>query len=297
VPIDQCTQSAAQVQNFRTGNRDLKSITAKSHGIGFVWSPAARTNVTVDYYKVHIDDEVNDLSTDTVLRTEAACRLGQLDLNSAQCQDAIARVTRAGPNAPVPELVTQIAVEPINISTEDIDGITASASYGFDVGRFGTLDLQGSYNVVLDHTTRQYPEDPEADLLHDPFYSGEFKTIFNGSVTWQLGKWTTTLTGIRYGKTPNLAAQNSVDGYGASGAGTVAPWIVYNGSLTYAAADNATVGLYVNNIKNSRPPKDSTWSPAVNNSIGYPYYNYFSYNGFGRSIYLELDVKFGAKGG
>lgn len=288
LPIEQCSFNPVQVQGSRTGNPDLKSITAKSWGYGVVWSPTPRFNIHADYYNIKIDNEVSDLSLDALLRTESACRLGQLDINSPICVDAISRVTRnppgggAGANA-----ITLVRINPINISKERVQGITAGLNWKLEAGRYGDFTFGADYNVTLKHHYQQFPEDAEIDLLRNPFFSSEFKSIFSGSVSWEIGKWTTTLFGIRYGATPNFTAQINPTGYAAPGAGTVGPYMVYNGSVKYNVTDDASVSLIVNNIKNSKPPFDPTYT-------SYPYYNIFNYNGFGRAVWLEFDMRFGA---
>lgn len=287
-PIENCTYNGVQVFGNRAGNPDLKSITAKSWGYGVVWSPTSNFNIHADYYNVKIDNEVSDLSLDALLRTEAACRQGQLDINSPTCQDAISRIIRNPPNAgAAANAITLVKVNPINISRERLEGITAGLDYKFEAGRYGDFTLNGQYNVTLSHKYQQYPEDPEIDLLRNPFYSSEFKNIFQGAVTWEIGKWTTTLVGLRYGATPNYRAQINPTGYTAPGAGTVGPYMLYNGSVKYNVTDDASISLIVNNIKDSKPPVDKTYT-------AYPYYNIFNYSGFGRAVWLEFDVRFGA---
>ena len=163
-------------------------------------------------------------------------------------------------------------------------------SYKLDANRFGVFTFGANYNVSLGHKFQQKVGDPVLDLLRNPQQSSEFKTIANGTVSWDIGPWSATLFGVRYGKTPNTAAINN--GYGTPGAGTVAPWILYNGSLAYNFSDDAAMSFTVNNIKNSGPPKDPT-----NTTPPAPFYNSSNYNPYGRVMWLEMSVKFGGKKG
>ncbi|TWQ42552.1 TonB-dependent receptor, partial [Xanthomonas vasicola] len=61
VPIADCTYAGTTIAGRRAGNRELKSITAKSWGAGAVWSPSARFSVNADYYNIKIDQKVSDL--------------------------------------------------------------------------------------------------------------------------------------------------------------------------------------------------------------------------------------------
>ena len=149
--------------------------------------------------------------------------------------------------------------------------------------------LQGAYNITLHHYFQTYPTDPVLDALREPYYSAEFKTIANASATWAVDKFSSTLLVTRYGRTPNYASALTPLGYGNPGAGTVAPWILYNGSVSYEVTDNIRVSGIVNNIRNKKPPYDSSY-------FAYPYYNILDYNPYGRSYWLEVDWRFGRGG-
>jgi outer membrane receptor protein involved in Fe transport len=296
--IQDCPWDSVQYKGTNRGNPDLKSITAKSWGYGVVWSPTNNLTAKADYYDVRINNEVTTLSVDGLMRTEADCRLGKLDPNSAACVDAFARIQRSAVN-PKPafsENLQGVSVNPVNVSTERVKGIVAALDYKLDAGRFGDFTFGANYNVTLSHHIKQYAESPNIDLLRHPEWSwanataGEFKTVFTGSVTWDIGNWSTTLSGTRFGSSPNYQALNF--GYGTASsngpAGTLAPWIIYNGSLKYQVTPDISTQLIVNNIKNSMPPRDTTW-------VGWPYYNPFNYNPFGRIIWLSLNIHLGGK--
>ena len=295
VPLDQCKYFADQDPfALHTGNLNLKSITSKSAGFGVVWSPTSDFDVKVDYYNIRITNEVQLQSIDSLLKTEAQCRLGQLDINSPTCVQALANVTRspASSNPNLSEALQQVHVLPINIANEHVSGIVASLDYNWDIGRYGKLEMGAQYNVTLKHTQQFAPGDPVVDLLRQPNvnpYSTEFKTIANAHVSWSIGKWTTTLFGTRYGKTANYNAQTY--GYGTPGAGAVAPWMLYNGSVAYDITPDMKISAIVNNIMNSMPPSDA--SANATPGLTSPYYNEFNYNPYGRQFWVEFDWKFG----
>jgi outer membrane receptor protein involved in Fe transport len=296
-PLDQCPYyQTLAAYALHSGNPELKPITAKSYGGGMVWSPNSNLTLKADYYNVSIKNEVELQSTDQLLKQEAACRTGELPIDSSTCQAALAQVTRP-PGSEASNLV-DVQLYPINIANERVSGIIASGDYRIDMGRFGSLGLQAQYNVTLKHVFQQYPFDPVVDYLRDPFYSSEFKNIASASVTWNVGRWSSTLRGTRYGRTPNYYAQSSTAGYATpcitsddgyrTCPGTVAPWMVYNASVTYDIADGLRISGIVNNVFDSSPPFDYTWTES-------PYYNRFNYNTYGRQYWIELDWKFGRR--
>ncbi len=293
-PLESCQYfGSTTVQGIHTGNANLQSITAKSYGFGGVWSPTPDFNVKADYYNVKIDNEVTLQSVDTLLRNDSDCLLGNLDINSPTCKAAISQVTRLPPTAQNANAITSVTVLPINIANEHVSGVLASAAYRYDLGRWGDINLTGSYNVTLKHDYQQFPDDPTLHLLSEPYYSTEFKNIANASVTWNIDKFSATLFGTRYSPTPNYRAQLSPTGYSTpcttgyvACPGKVAPWFLYNGSISYNITDDLKISGIVNNIKNSMPPKDPTYVAA-------PYYNFLTYNPYGRAYWVEIDWRFG----
>ncbi len=262
---------------------NLNDITAKTSTYGVVYSPIEKLTFKVDYQRVQIKNEVTQLSIDTLLQDEADCLLGQtvggatIDPNSPSCKLYESLVQRAPADAKVGanELIS-VTTYPINASSESESGIIASADYAFDIGRFGSLRLLGSYYVEFKHLFQQFPGDPIINVYHDPRFT-DWKTTFNGSLTWNIGNWSTTLYGQRYGKIPD-AAQT----------GTLPPWMLYNASVKYSFDSDAAIQLTSNNIFNSKPPVDKTQS-------SFPYYNTYNYNPYGRAVWAEFAFHFGGK--
>jgi len=282
-----CPQANTGVFSFYHGSPDLKDITAKTYGFGTVWSPTSNFDVKVDYNHISISNEVQVLSTNTILQTEADCRLGvseggqAYDINSALCQGILAQVHRYP--ADYPFLLAQNELQnvsrfPVNIASEVLSGIQASATYRTDFGRYGNLALSAQYYVELNHKQRNNPGDDYIDLLHN-YNSFENKTRSSASVSWSVGNWTSTLYGILYGK--DVAFNAPV---------IVGSWAQFNGNVQYDFDSKASLGLTINNITNRAPPVDSSFagSPAV----GPPYYNPYVYNGYGRIYWMELKVHF-----
>ena len=283
----QCAPPFAQnnIQNTTNSNHDLKYITAKSYGAGVVWSPTPQLNTKVDYYHVKLGNEVATYSVNTILAREADCRLGHttsgtpVDINSQLCQQTLAEVSRNPANAPIGAgLLNGVTTFPLNLANELVSGITANAQYRWDAGSFGTFIFGADYNTTLKHVQQQFPTDPVDDLLRDRNYYGPFKDIGSGSITWAYGPWSTTVFGVRYGKT-----------FSWDGQSTVAPWMIYNATVQYNFNDDAAITLIGNNIFNSRPPYDASYGGQAN----FPFFNVFNYNAYGRLLMVEFNAHFG----
>ena len=288
-PLDTCIYNPVNIQGKSFGNPDLKSITAKSFGYGFVWSPSKRFDLRADYYNVNIANEVISLSSNFILRNENDCRTGRQDITSAFCQDIISRVTRnpAG-NNPQSNAITLIRTNPVNIATERVSGITAATNYRWGGGRNGKFSLGLSYNNTLKHDVQQFPGERTIDYLREPFFSSEFKTILAGDFNWDIGRWSTNIHGTRYGATPNFTAQLGVALNNSTPPGDVKPYPVFNINVGYKLNDSSRISLTANNVGNRKAPFDASYT-------AYPYYNVFNYNGYGRAWWLEYSFDMGGR--
>jgi outer membrane receptor protein involved in Fe transport len=284
-PVDDCVYNGTQIEGARSGNPDLKSITADSYGFGFVWSPNEWFDLRADYYDVNIDDKVSDLSIDLLLRDENECRQGRLDINSPTCIDALARIERLGPDAFQPNLLVGVEIAPINVSREQVSGILAGTTFRWGGERAGDFELALSYNRTLDHKSRQYPEDPVIDLLEDGFYSSEFPDILSADLIWHVGRWTTAVHGVRYGATPNYAEQLGLASNNEVDAGSIDPHYLFNLNVDFQVTGTSNLALTVNNLLDEGPPRDRSWT-------AYPYFNIFNYNGYGRAYWLQYRMDF-----
>jgi outer membrane receptor protein involved in Fe transport len=276
VDVGDCSYSGTGVVVNRTGNRDLNAETGKSLTAGFVFSPSAHFQFTVDYFRVTLDNQVDDLSIDTLARTEADCRLGtssSLTPTSPTCVDAFSRITRFTTGALAGQIAS-VRVNPINIARERTSGLDFSfrGSLPTPIGRF-TLNL--SHSHVLDHTFIQYPGDPAVDKMavDSGYYLPRDKS--NGSITWETDALQFTVSGTRLGKLPNYDEDAFIK---AS--------YLFNATLQADMTDRLRASLTIRNLLDTMPVKDPTWS-------GYPYYNASWFDSTGRSVFMQLTYKIG----
>lgn len=255
------------------GSADLKSEKGKSTGLGAVWSPSADFDVSLDYWKISIDDLVTTLSADQLLRDEAACRLGQEDPGSPTCVDALARITRFpldGLNRPGE--IKSIRVNPINAAAQRTSGVDLSAKYALHTASAGAFILRGNYSKVLSKKSRQFAGDAETDDLH-ALDNMDWPDKLNLSLNWNTGAWSNTLFLQRYGKVPN-AAQTAY----------LTPTTLVNVSTVYQLSANTTLSLIVNNLFNK---------VKEDGSAGWPNYPVGNYSPVGRQGWVEFNYHFG----
>jgi outer membrane receptor protein involved in Fe transport len=282
--LSACPYAATSFKGTTSGNPNLKPITADVSGAGVAWTPLETLKLTLDYMHWKISNEVLAQDTDQLLRTDSACLLGQLDVTSPTCVNAIAQVSRDENG-----IITLISTPKINVAEENLSVMVASFDYTLKAGAVGSFNFDGSYTNVLKHDQTLFPGDAAVNLLENPFYSTEFKTKANFAITYDIKKFSTTLYVEYYGKTPNyLSQQDPVLTYSAPGAGRVGTWTIANLSAKYEILHGLTLSANVNNLFDKLPPIDYS-TPGIYTQP----FNVENYNNYGRSYFVEANYKFG----
>ena len=279
--FDDCDDYDTGFIAHHNGNRDLLPETSASLNAGFVFQPSPNFDVSVDYFRVNMKNQVLNMSIDTILRDEAACRpdgdgVTQNDPTSPTCLDAIARVHRYASGALQGE-IEAVSINPINIAHESTDGLDFASHLRIPTRSAGRFNLSVGYTYVFKHKQRQYPGDPTINKL--AFDSGYYIPRDKGtaSLSWEIGRLTTTLNGQRLSRLPNW---NEDDYIRAS--------YLFNLSAQYQLTDYLRLSGTVNNLFDQKPVKDPTYA-------SYPYYDSSWFDGVGRSFYLQVSYKLGSK--
>ena len=206
--IGDCSYSGSGVVVNRTGNRDLKAETGRTFTAGFVFSPSPRFQLSVDYFQVTLNNQVDDLSIDQVAEDEADCRIGTtangapVNVTSPTCIDAIARVNRFASGGLAGQ-ISSIRVNPINIAREKTNGLDI-AFRGSLPTSFGTFTLSLNHSHVFNHKFQQYPGDPVIEKLavDSGYYIPRDKS--SASLNWENDWLALTDLGNPSRKTPEL---------------------------------------------------------------------------------------------
>ena len=262
-----------------SGNMDLNVETSKSFSAGFVWSPFSGFDLSMDYYKIKVMNQVQTQDRERIRRDEASCRLGvtdngtRVDANSATCRDAIARVVRDSDG-----VITGVRFSPINIASEETSGIDTSVSYRLETAQAGDFRFSGSYTWVKNHESQQYPGDPTQDMLDYKSFSPALpRRKGNLGMSWDKDAFGASLFGNYLGRVPNYA----------DNAWMPDSWR-FNAGARYDINDHLRISLTVNNLLDKMPPKDPTWS-------NYPYYDTAWFDSVGRSYFLQVTWKLGGE--
>lgn len=136
------------------------------------------------------------------------------------------------------------------------------------------------------HDVQQYHGDPVEDQFAVNSGFDIPKTKTSATVGWSLDRWSASLHGERLGKLPNSESYDQV--YDPDDGGS--PWIGatwrYNLAAGYRFNEAMRLSLSVNNLFDTLPPKDRTYS-------AYPYYDTAWFDSVGRSVHVNFRYNFG----
>jgi iron complex outermembrane recepter protein len=280
--VDECSNGDIGFNGRSHGSTALKDETSLSFTYGVVFAPFKGLEVTADYYNIRLNNEVEYQASDTILREEADCRLGQttggqpVDINSSLCQQVISQVVRNSPTAGSnPEGITSVLVLPINAAVERTSGIDFNGHYLLTTDRAGNFDFSLGYTQVLTHTVQFFAGDPVVNELTDWYDYVIPRHKASYAVAWSIGDFTTTVHGSQLGGIPNYNGDRRLQ--------TSA---VYNASLNYRFTPRGALTFIVDNLFDTKPVKDDTWT-------SYPYYASRWFSPVGRAFFVEASYRFG----
>lgn len=280
---DNCTNGDIGFDGRSHGSTALKDETSDSFTYGLVFSPSKSFDVTADYYQIHLNNEVEYQSSDTILREEADCRLGQtqdgqaVNIGSALCQQVISQVVRNPATAfSSPEAVTSVMVLPINAAVERTSGMDLSVHFKLDAQRYGAFDFNVAGTYVFVHKIQLFAGDPVVNEFSDLYDYVIPRWKANESVTWSIDDFATTLYVADQGPLPNY-----------DGTKRMGPTYIANGTVNYRFTEKGAVTLTVDNLLDTKPGNgDPTWT-------SYPYYPSRWFSPIGRSFMVEFNYRFG----
>lgn len=277
------------------GNPLLKEEEGESYTGGFVYDINEQMSVSIDYYRIKLEDAATQLSNATILEAEANCRLGVRrdgspfpnSIDSPFCQNVLSLITRlpANPGTALDQRLDRINSAYINSALVDTDGIDATYKYRFETDRWGTFGLDLGYSLVLSNKYQENDDDILEDFRDNPLVNDQ-RSRMRGTFSWIYGDWTTTVFGQRLGSNGSFAA---VDGRNLAGGPyprRLEPWMTYNLSVERRFGDNINATLTVINVLDEQYREDNSFT-------GYPFFDTFiGADPLGRRYSLNVTWKF-----
>lgn len=273
-----------QAQTRIAGNPLLKEEEGTSWGAGFVWDIVDNMSLSVDYYRIKLEDAASALTSTYILQNEANCRLGTYPdgspfpnaASSAFCQNLTSLVTRqSAPGTNLDGRIQDINSAYINTALVDTSGIDASFKYTLDTDRWGDFRLDLGYSLMLTNKYKENEDDDLIDYRDLPLFDYSQRSRARGSLSWALDDWSATVFGTRYGSNWNAAWTERL-----------APYMVYNLQVGKKFGPNVKVDFTVVNVTDNQFRYDPT-------QTGYPYFNpWIGADPMGRRYYVSATYKF-----
>ncbi len=284
-----------QAQTLIAGNPGLKEEEGESWSAGFVWDIIDDMSLSVDWYRIRLEDAASQFSASTLLSQEAACRIGSYADGSAPpsaafCDNLYQLITRIdAPGTPDNLRVQRINNSYINTALQDTTGIDANYRYRLDTDRIGRFTFDVSYSLLLSNEYKQVVEDDLVDYRDLPpsqNYWYPERSRVRGSVNWTYNDWSTTVFGTRLGSAwsdAEVAGENAAGGtYGPR----LQPYMIYNLSVAKKFGPNVTAQFQVVNVLDNQYREDNSYT-------AYPFFNpWLGADPLGRRYYVSIGYRF-----
>ncbi|WP_190285653.1 TonB-dependent receptor plug domain-containing protein [Montanilutibacter psychrotolerans] len=261
------------VAGFRNGSTALEEEKGTSTTLGMVWDIIDDLSVSLDWYNIKLEGGVSDISVRTLMREEAACRLGTdragnaVATDSPYCVSVMSLVRRNGDGS-----IANYSSFPINQAMQETSGVDVNWRYKFETARLGDFNLGLGWSHVLDFERQEFADSAIEDTRDDRGFFN-FRSRMNWSAAWSRGDWNANVHGYRWGSLPK-----------ADGSDRTAPYLVWNAGIGKKINERASLGLQVNNLFDKLAPRDDSYTQ-------YPYFNP-TYSPVGREVFVKFDYKF-----
>ena len=255
------------IGGFIGSNPDLEAETSDQLSFGVATQPLDWLEVTLDYYDIKLENAVNFVSFQELIRREA----------DGQALPPGTSITRADTGDGSVGRINRIVTGPANVATLETNGLDLNLRGNFSFGRFGglTSNLQVSY--VLEYVDSE--NKPGQDQVNDPGVP-EYRAVLSNS--YKVGSMAVNYN-INY--IDSTSAFTAPDGSGRE---------IQQGHV----ASNTTHDIQV--VWNASAATELTFGvrdmfdrgPSVNFELDNPYYDQTLYNPQGRVPYFGLKQRF-----
>jgi outer membrane receptor protein involved in Fe transport len=283
-----------QTQTTIAGNPLLKEEEGESYSYGFVWDVMDGMSMTVDYYRIKLEDAASQLSAAFLLDNEANCRLGQFpdgspfnqDISSPFCQNVIGLITRqSAPGTLLDQRIQRINSAYINTAFSDNAGIDATLKYNWETDNWGAFRLDLGYSVVLHEKFKQFADDELIDFRDDLGNLNQRSRV-RGSIGWNQNDWNVTVSGVRLGSNGNWVEAAGTNGVGTEYGPRLKPFITYNLQVGRTFTPKLRGSFTVVNVTDNQYREDAS-------QTGYPFFNNFiGADPLGRRFYATVEYSF-----
>jgi len=244
---------------FTVGNTDLKPERTRSYNFGVVLSPWQNTNLSVDYYRIELENLVGTNNTQTLV--------------TSNVPGAVQRDERGKLQA--------VYNRYQNLSDLKTSGIDVELRQRIPTDRFGVFNLGSAYTHVRDYRRPSVVGGPLVDYAGSNLGATLPKNKATTSLDWTLGDFSTALTWYytsgydQRASTAARAVQDRVDSYSQ-----------FDLYLAWRGIEKLTVYAKVQNLADEEPPYDASF-PGIRAP-----YDFSQYDLRGRYFTVGFDYRF-----
>ena len=244
---------------FTVGNTELKPERTRSYNFGVVLSPWQNTNLSVDYYRIELENLVGTNNTQTLV--------------TSNVPGAVQRDERGKLQA--------VYNRYQNLSDLKTSGIDVELRQRIPTDRFGVFNLASAYTHVRDYRRPSVVGGPLVDYAGSNLGATLPKNKATTSLDWTLGDFSTALTWYytsgydQRASTAARAVQDRVDSYSQ-----------FDLYLAWRGIEQLTVYAKVQNLADEEPPYDASF-PGIRAP-----YDFSQYDLRGRYFTVGFDYRF-----
>ena len=228
----------ASVKAVSGSNPNLKPEKSKSLTAGLVFEPTENISLSFDAYKIKRRDEISSIDPDYLLANESIYP-GYVQRN------------------PTTQEIEQLNLQYTNLGSTKVWGYDIELKARQDLGAAGRVGMTIVYNKMPRYLVANVKDAPEVD------YAGTYnqpKERFKVGLDWDVGDWSTTLTGnytggfLRAFSPADLSCPYS--GGVNSDLCRVKAWSTADLYVAYKGIKNLSLSVNIDNIENREPPID-----------------------------------------
>jgi len=265
----------------------LKAETSESMTVGLIWQPEfADLSVSIDYFDITVEDEVDQLGASTIVYECYASNFGfAFGANEPLCNQFDRTSANFG--------VDNIRDSYLNIAEQVNRGMDYAVRYDTEVGSLGSLGVELQATRQLEDTRAYFVDTKEElnGLVGDPEWVGEYNvSLLRGPLAFYYG-------GNYIGTSDSTRdfGQSTVTYFGETYDAVLATdaVIYHNFSVSYDWEDKGLrMLLGVANFTDEEPPQLTAYSTSaaldmVGNSAFYSQYDWY-----GRRVFANLTMTF-----
>ncbi len=256
------------------GSPGLEEETSQTFSVGFVWQPFDRANLSVDIFRIDIDDRI--------VLSENLSGPGIVSL-----------LEGTGANR------ARFFLNGIDSTTEGIDIV---GSYSASLNEYGTVDFTLGYNHTTNDVTKVLPPPPQlaqVGVTEDNLFSrrervrfedGSPKDKFNIGATWRYDAWRVTAQATRFGQTVDVSTSPAGDE-------VLDPATIVDLEFGYEFSPSWKVAFGANNLFDVYPDTAQQINDKAGQSTStfdriFPYSGFSPFGFNGRFLYTRVSFEY-----